>query len=130
MRILLDTHVWLWLNGAPERLSQMARDLLHDGGNELYLSAASAWEIGIKHAAGKLSLPMAPEQYVPMRMAENGVLPISIHTSHALRASILPPHHRDPFDRMLVAQALVEGLQLITADARLGLYEVSLLAAS
>jgi PIN domain nuclease of toxin-antitoxin system len=129
MRILLDTHVWLWLNGAVEKLSAEAQATLRDGGNELYLSAASTWEIAIKHAAGKLQLPMAPERYIPVRMAENNVQPMSIHAAHTLRAAALPLHHRDPFDRMLLAQAKVENLHLMTADARFEPYGAALLAA-
>lgn len=129
MRILLDTHVWLWLNGIAERLSPPAKAILVDGANELFLSAASTWEIAVKHAAGKLTLPMAPERYIPARLTENGIHPLSIHAAHTLRAGALPPHHRDPFDRMLIAQAQIEELQLMTADGRFDLYEVAVVRA-
>lgn len=127
--ILLDTHVWLWMNGAVERLSQSARELLAEGEQELYLSAASTWEIAIKHAAGKLELPQAPDRYIPATLAENDVKPLAIHQAHTWRAAALPFHHRDPFDRMLVAQAQAEGLRLMTADDQLEPYEVPLLRA-
>ena len=127
--ILLDTHVWLWMNGAVERLSEPAREILAAGEQELYLSAASTWEIAIKHAAGKLELPQPPERYIPSTLAENKIKPLAIHQAHTWRAAALPMHHRDPFDRMLIAQAQAEGLRLMTADARLEAYEVPILRA-
>lgn len=126
-RILLDAHVWLWFNGEPERLNDEARRALVDPENDLVLSAASTWEIAIKHAAGRLELPAPPAQYIPARLAENNVRPLAIQQSHTLAAAALPLHHRDPFDRMLVAQARQEGLTLATADPRLRSYGVSIL---
>ena len=127
--ILLDTHVWLWMNGAVERLSEPARELLIEGEQELYLSAASTWEIAIKHAAGKLKLPQPPERYIPATLAENRVRPLAIHQGHTWRAAALPFHHRDPFDRMLIAQAQAEEMRLMTADSKLEPYGVSILRA-
>lgn len=121
-KILLDTHVWLWMNGAVEKLGAEAQELLTAADSDLYLSAASAWEIGIKVALGKLDLPQKPERYLPSRMADNGVLPLPIHHAHALKAASLPMHHRDPFDRMLVAQAQLEGLTLMSADRNVWQY--------
>jgi len=126
-RILLDTHVWLWFNGAPERLSEEARQAFVDPENELFLSAASTWEIAIKHAAGRLELPAPPAQYIPTRLAENNVRPLAIQHSHTLAAASLPMHHSDPFDRMLIAQARQEGLTLATGDARLRAYEAPIM---
>lgn len=127
MKILLDTHIWLWMNGSKERLTESARDHLVDPGNELYLSAASSWEIGIKFAAGKLRLPESPERYIPSRLTKNQIRPLPIQQAHTLRASSLPLIHRDPFDRMLVAQAQLDDLALMTADSILAGYEVRLL---
>lgn len=127
--ILLDTHVWLWMNGAVERLSEPARELLAEGRQALYLSAASTWEIAIKHAAGKLELPQPPDLYIPSTLAQNDVRPLAIHQAHTWRAAALPLHHRDPFDRMLIAQAQAEGLRLMTVDDKLERYEVDLLRA-
>ncbi len=127
--ILLDTHVWLWMNGAVKRLSEPAREILTEGKQELYLSAASTWEIAIKHAAGRLELPQPPERYIPSTLAENEVKPLAIHQAHTWRAAALPLHHRDPFDRMLIAQAQAEGLRLMTADSKLGRYDVPILRA-
>lgn len=126
-RILLDTHVWLWLNGDPERLNEEARGALADPENDLFLSAASTWEIAIKHAAGRLELPAPPAQYIPTRLAENNVRPLPIQHGHTLAAAELPLHHRDPFDRMLVAQARQEGLHLATGDERLRAYDAPIL---
>ena len=125
--ILVDTHVWLWLNGSVEKLSSDALDLLSSPETEVYLSAASAWEIGIKYAAGRLILPLHPEEYIPSRLVDNGISPLPIHQGHALQAASLPPHHRDPFDRMLVAQAQLEGFKLMTADRPLAQYDVEIL---
>lgn len=129
MRILLDTQCWLWMNAAPERLSAASRALLESAEHELLLSAASSWEIAIKHALGKLVLPVAPEAYVPSRMERTGVRGLAIEHAHALQVSSLPPHHRDPFDRLLVAQAMLERLAILTADPQLSRYEVEVIAA-
>lgn len=118
------------MHGEIERLSKQARQLLVDPGNTLHLSAASAWEIGIKVAKGKLELPEAPERYITRRLAEHRVQALPMNHHHALRAAGLPPHHRDPFDRMLVAQAQIENMPLMTADAWIPRYEVEVLPAA
>ena len=130
MRILLDTHVWLWTVSAPERLSSHARALVEGHEHELYLSAASAWEIAIKYSQGKLRLPDPPATYVPTRVERLGVLPLPIDHAHALHVSSLPPHHRDPFDRLLIAQAQLERLSLLTSDPVFAAYDVRTIAAS
>jgi PIN domain nuclease of toxin-antitoxin system len=124
LRVLLDTHCWLWMVGDPDRLAEPSRRLLRDPANDLFLSAASAWEIAIKAATGKLRLPQAPAALVAKWMAEDrlGALPILV--AHALRAGELPPHHRDPFDRLLIAQAQIEGMTVLTADRVFARYEV------
>lgn len=123
MRVLLDTHVWLWMLTQPERLGQH-QQLLSDAGTDLLLSAVSSWEIAIKHALGRLPLPEPPASYVPSRMRSTGVLGLSVEHSHALEVAVLPPHHRDPFDRLLVAQARLEDVPILTADRAIGLYDV------
>ncbi len=125
--ILLDTHVWLWLNGAAERLSSEVLDLVSSPAANVYLSAASAWEIGIKVSTGKLTLPAAPTDYIPLRMADNGVKPLPIRHRHALQAAALPLFHKDPFDRLLIAQAQLEKLKLVTVDRRFADYDVEIL---
>ncbi len=124
MRLLLDTHSWLWMVGDSGRLAPSSRELLRDQANDLYLSAASAWEIAIKYATGKLRLPQPPAGLITQWMAEvrMGALPV-LHV-HALRAGELPPHHRDPFDRLLIAQAQIEGLTVLTADRVFAKYDV------
>jgi PIN domain nuclease of toxin-antitoxin system len=116
VRILLDTQAWLWMLGAPERLNEEATQLVGDTTNDLLLSSASSWEIAIKWSLGKLELPEPPEDFVPGRLRSSGVTAIPIEHSHALRVTSLEPHHRDPFDRLLIAQALVENVPILTAD--------------
>ncbi|MGH3824678.1 MAG: type II toxin-antitoxin system VapC family toxin [Pseudonocardiaceae bacterium] len=124
MRLLLDTQCWLWMETTPERLSDRALELVGSGDQELLLSAVSSWEIAIKYAIGKLPLPLPPAQYVPDRMRRSGIAPLPVLHTHALRVAELPPHHRDPFDRMLVAQVQCDDLILLTADSLLRQYDV------
>ena len=130
MRVLLDTHVWLWMLAAPGRLAPSARELVEDRHTTLWLSAASSWEIAIKYALGRLSLPDPPERFVPERMRVTNVDPLSVEHSHALRVSVLEPHHRDPFDRLLVAQSQLERVPLLTADAAFTAYDVETIPAT
>ncbi len=128
-RVLVDTHVWLWLQSDPDRLPASVRDLVEDRGVELLLSAASAWEIAIKYRLGKLRLPQEPATYVPDRMRRSGTTPLSVEHAHVLRVSELPDHHRDPFDRLLVAQAQILDVPIVTADSRFERYQVTVLQA-
>lgn len=130
MRILLDTHVWLWMIADPERLSGESAAQLVDPGNELLLSAASSFEIAIKHALARLRLPSAPARYVPEQIERTGVTPVAIAHGHALASGALPPHHRDPFDRVLVATAGLEAVPIMTADRQLLPYDVEILWAA
>lgn len=114
---------------APERLSKRSRTLVVSADNELVLSAASAWEIAIKYALGKLQLPEAPGEYVPRLMSRTGITPLPVYHRHALHVASLPTHHRDPFDRLLVAQAQLEELPILTADRSFGRYDVEVLRA-
>ena len=129
MKVLLDTQVFLWMMQQPDRLAAPSRALLEGGATELYFSSASAWEIAIKHSAGKLRLPGAPEVVVLALMHEKRISPLPVSHGHALRVAHLPRHHRDPFDRLLVAQAQVEGLPILTADAHFAAYDVEVIAA-
>ncbi|WP_131786397.1 type II toxin-antitoxin system VapC family toxin [Protofrankia symbiont of Coriaria ruscifolia] len=128
-RYLLDTQVWLWLLAEPRRLRDDTRDLLTDTANEVLLSAASGWEISIKYRLGKLVLPEPPRSYVPDRMRRTGMTPLAVEHDHVLRVAELPDHHRDPFDRLLVAQAQALDVPLVTADGQLSAYEVKTLPA-
>lgn len=129
MRVLLDTQAWLWMLTAPERLSREGRDLIEADETQLLLSAASAWEITVKHAIGKLRLPEPPAQFVPSRLEATGVRPLAIEPVHVLHAAQLAPHHRDPFDRVIIAQARVERLPILTADPIFDLYPVDTIPA-
>ena len=130
MRFLLDTHCWLWLQTEPERFSEEMRRTLADETNTLLLSPASSWEIAIKYVLGKLPLPVPPSEYVRGRMKRSGTTALSIKHEHALRVAMLPQHHRDPFDRLLIAQAQCEALTIVTADNAFNAYDVSLLRPS
>ncbi len=124
MKVLLDTHAFLWWTAGGDRLSGRARSVIEEPDCDVLLSAASAWEIAIKFARGRLELPQPPERFVPDRVRRHrlGVLDVSV--AHALRAGALPEIHADPFDRLLVAQAQLEDLPILTADPAIGQYEV------
>jgi PIN domain nuclease of toxin-antitoxin system len=127
VRFLLDTHVWLWLQLSPEVIESSVLDQLADESNELLLSAASSWEIAIKYGLGKLPLPDPPDVYVPSAMRYSGTSGLAIEPMHALAVAKLPLLHRDPFDRLLVVQAQMMDLTLVTADPLVAAYDVTLL---
>lgn len=116
MRVLLDTEAWLWGLLAPDRLGTRAQELIEGQRYPLFLSAASSWEIAIKVGLGKLRLPEPAERYVPSRLADQGIEALPIQHSHALHVASLPRHHSDPFDRLLVAQAQLERMAILSAD--------------
>jgi PIN domain nuclease of toxin-antitoxin system len=124
VRVLLDTQAFLWWNEANPALSKRANALLANPRNTLVFSVVSAWEMVIKTQAGKLRLPEPPSVYIPTRAAHYGmeILPASL--AHVLAAESLPPHHRDPFDRLLVAQAGVEQIPILSADPQIRQYPV------
>jgi PIN domain nuclease of toxin-antitoxin system len=128
-RYLIDTHVWLWMQSQPDRLSVETRAMVQDVRISILFSAASAWEIAIKYRLGKLALPEPPASYVPDRMRRSGTSPLPVDHAHTLRTAELPDHHRDPFDRVLVAQAQLLGLAIITADDQFSAYDVAVIAA-
>ena len=125
MRLLLDTNALIWTLAAPQRLSTRAADEIGDSSNEILISVVSAWEIGLKRAKGKLNLRGDLER----TLGEKGFqsLPLTLH--HALAVESLPPEHHDPFDRMLVAQAQVEKLTLVTSDRTMRRYPIATLPA-
>lgn len=130
MRLLLDTQCWLWWFAQPEKLSESVIEQIADEANEIWFSVASVWEMGIKVSIGKLPLPGKIDDYVSTRMTQLGARSLEITASHALRVAALPLHHRDPFDRMLIAQAQAEAMTLVSADLAFSQYEVSLLWAA
>ena len=127
MKILVDTCTFLWIASDSPRLSKGAAAVFLDRNNERYLSTASAWEIGIKHAAGRLPLPGRPEIFVPRVREASGIVSLEIDEESALHAGRLPGLHSDPFDRMLVAQAIVHGMTILTPDPEIERYGVRVL---
>lgn len=130
MKLLLDTQCWLWWFAQPEKLNERIIDQITDNTNEVWLSVASVWEMGIKVLIGKLKLSEKIDDYIPTRMTRLGAKSLEITTAHALRVAALPLHHRDPFDRMLIAQAQTEKMILVSADSVFHRYEVALLWAA
>lgn len=128
LKILLDTHIFLWAFLQPSKLSQsVIDDLLENPAVEKYLSAASSWEIAIKYAKGSLSLPEPPEIFVPKRMRDGGIKRLSITHRHTLHVGQLPPHHKDPFDRLIITQAQLAGLKVLTNDSMFSNYAVRII---
>lgn len=127
MKAILDTHTFLWWNLNDPHLSPTARNFIADGSNELFLSAASAWEIAIKAARGRLILPETPEHYLAQRMRLHHLQPLPIQLSHALHVYNLPALHQDPFDRLLVAQSQLEELPILTADPEISRYAINII---
>ena len=121
MKILLDTQLLLWAAGHPERLSARAKRLINDSTNELMFSAASLWEITIKTSLGRDDFRVEP-RVLRRALLDNGYVELPVTSEHAVNVDTLPPLHKDPFDRMLLAQALVEGITLLTADSQLARY--------
>lgn len=124
MKILLDTCTFLWLASDDPRLSPKARQLFANPENEVFLSSASAWEIATKHSAGRLPLPKPPGSYIPEQRKAHRIAPLPLDEESALHAARLPRLHNDPFDRMLVSQAIIHGLTLLTPDEQISDYPV------
>ena len=116
MKYLLDTVAWLWSVYSVERLGDEARAILENGKEEIYLSAATPWEVSIKMRLGKLNLPGPPSHVIPAYMARQGLRPVSVTHVHAVKVYDLPLHHSDPFDRIIIAQAVVEEMTVLTSD--------------
>ena len=127
MKLLLDTCTFLWAIAGGAELSKAARDALTNPDNDVYLSAVSAWEIAVKHALGRLPLPEPPDRYVPAQRRARGVAALPLDEDAALQLVRLPHLHRDPFDRMLVCQALAGALTLVTPDPEIARYPVRIL---
>jgi PIN domain nuclease of toxin-antitoxin system len=125
LKYLLDTHVFLWAITEDRRLKSVHRKIYADGDNELWLSVASLWEILIKTRVGKLTLPAPVAAYILKQMEKNRVSLLPVRASHLVALEELPPLHRDPFDRMLVAQANGEGMAILSGDAAIRKYAVT-----
>lgn len=128
MKLLLDTHIFLWLNSEPEKMPSAAYDACCNPHNQLYLSHVSPWEIQIKQQLGKLQLRAALPELIEMQARENGLNMLPIELSHIYDLSQLPCHHNDPFDRLLIAQARIESMVLVTVDRKISLYDVEVLS--
>ncbi len=126
MRVLLDTHTFLWFIEDHPRLSRVARQLIEDNTTVPFLSVASLWEMAIKISLGKMTVGnQSFETFIPEQMSRNDIAPLDITVWHVARVAVLPLAHRDPFDRMLIAQAIIEELPIISADSILDAYPVT-----
>ena len=125
MKLLLDTHSFLWFIGGSDRLSSIARSFIEDPGNQPLLSMASLWEMAIKVSIGRLKLSVPFEELIPEQMDLNGIDVLDIRTEHVAQVVHMPFHHRDPFDRLLIAQAKVEGMPIVGADPAFDAYTVT-----
>jgi PIN domain nuclease of toxin-antitoxin system len=126
VKYLLDTMVWLWSVGPTELIGPAGLEILGSGSEEIYLSAASSWEIAIKAKLGKFQLPEAPGPYVRTRLAIQGIRPLSVTQDHTLSVYDLPLHHNDPFDRLIIAQARAEDMVILTSDRAFKKYRVDM----
>ncbi|MDD5224309.1 MAG: type II toxin-antitoxin system VapC family toxin [bacterium] len=129
MRILLDTQIFLWWIADDSRLSEKAREIIRNSENQLFLSAASGWEIAIKAGLGRIRLPQNPQGFVSRQLSANSIESLPIQMSHALQTFALPLHHRDPFDRIIVAQAQLEKMTVLSSDPQIARYEVKVIDA-
>ena len=124
MKILLDTHAFLWLVSDNSRLSDKAKMIFLDNSNELFLSAVSGFEIAVKHGLGKLKLSESPAAFIRRRIENNNLIELPISMEHATNLQNLPPIHRDPFDRLLISQSMVESIPLLSADKQMSAYSI------
>ena len=127
MKYLLDTAVWLWSLNSPELIGDEGREILERGDEEVFLSAVTSWEVSIKMRVGKLDFPGPPAHHVPRFMEKQNLRPLSVTHRHAAKVYDLAAHHGDPFDRMLIAQALVEDMVILTSDRSFKKYPAPLL---
>jgi len=124
MRLILDTHVFLWWIVDSPQLSSRVRDVMRNPANELFLSVASAWEIAIKVNLGRLRLPDRPDRFIPGQLMKNVIEPLPVEMGHALYVSRLPAIHRDPFDRIIIAQSILEKMPVVTRDTDIAKYKI------
>lgn len=127
MNLLLDSHVFVWMHEEPQKLSASATQEILNSANQIFLSVASAWELQIKRALGKFGFSDTLENVILEERRTNGLRILPVELRHALYLENLPPHHKDPFDRLLISQAIVENLIIISADRNFAKYQASLL---
>ena len=124
MRVLLDTCTFLWIAVDSPRLSDRAREIFRNPENDVFLSSVSTWELTVKHGLGRLPLPEPPETYIPALRQRHGIAPLALDEEATLYLGRLPALHRDPFDRMLVCQSIIEGMALLTPDESISRYPI------
>jgi PIN domain nuclease of toxin-antitoxin system len=127
MKALLDTHTFLWWVTNNPLLSTRVEAILHDRSNQIFVSAATGWEIAIKSQIGKLNFPTPPEAFMLQQLALNSFVTLPIRLEHGLQVYHLPLYHRDPFDRILIAQGQLEGMPILTADSKIAQYGVDVI---
>ena len=127
MRALIDSHIFLHMLGDPDRLTSRQRAFIDDASNDLLLSLASVWEITIKYGLGKLRLPTTPENVFPSQLEAFGVELLPLSLEHVLQVHKLPPHHHDPFDRLLIAQAQLIGIPVLSSDTHFPSYGIQVI---
>ena len=127
MKLLLDTHIFLWYISGDKKLAESTKDAISNSANDVYLSVVSLWEAVIKYRLGKLPLPQAPETYLPEQRKRHRISSLSLDEASVKPLALLPSLHRDPFDRMLICQANNHNLTLVTVDPAIRVYSVSVL---
>ena len=127
MRLVLDTHVWIWWIAEPERLSEQAVRMIESSENQVFISTASAWEISIKYSLGKIKLQTSIEDFFMSVVPKCDFSTIKVEFIHALRVASLPHHHNDPFDRLLIAQAQIEKMPIVTTDRKFSKYDIDII---
>jgi PIN domain nuclease of toxin-antitoxin system len=127
MKYLLDTMVWLWSVGPVEKIGDAGLRILEDGSSDVCLSVVSSWEIAIKARLGKYRLPESPDRYVPRKLFQQGIRTLPVTLEHSLKVFSLPLHHYDPFDHLLIAQAILEERAIVTSDRLFAKYPVEIL---
>ena len=127
MKLLLDTHIFLWYISGDSHLPKSLKDTIQDSENAVYLSVVSLWESIVKYRLGKLPLPLSPEKYLPLQRERHGISSLSLDEASIVHLSALPSFHRDPFDRMLICQAIEHDMTIVTMDAAITQYPVKIL---
>ena len=130
MKLLLDTHIFLWYISGDHHLPKDLKDIIQDPMNEVSLSVVSLWESIVKYSLGKLLLPMSPEKYLPLQRERHGISSLSLDEAEIINLSDLPSFHRDPFDRMLICQAIEHNMTIVTMDAAIAQYPIKILPQS
>jgi len=125
VKVILDTCAFLWLVTDDPKLSELAKEIFLDSGNELFLSAVTGFEISVKYSLGKLHLTEPPKEFISNRIQANTLTELPISLNHTYASHNLPPHHKDPFDRLLVAQAMASQLPLLSPDVQLSAYDIT-----